>query len=324
LGWELEPIPAPDITDPNTVRELAKMTNNAYVREGEKDWYELERHWNHDPFGWEPDADGFRGHVFVSDDNSTVIVTIKGTSPEWFLSDGGPTARKDKLNDNLLFSCCCARVNFTWKWSGVCDCFKGGSQCGQDCVEDALIEKSLFYNVGTNLYNNITYLYPDAKIWFTGHSLGGALASLLGVTFGVPVVAFEAPGEKLASKRLHLPIPPSTDHVTHFYNTGDPIAMGTCNGVLSSCSVAGYALETRCHLGQTAVWDTINELGWASDIRNHGIQAVVDKLLAEDGDWYTKKKKGEADHDGPVRSLPVPKPEDDDCLASECYEWEFV
>lgn len=40
-----------------------------------------------------------------------------------------------------------------------------------------------------------------------GHSLGGALAGLLGVTFGVPVVAFEAPGEKMAARRLHLPSP---------------------------------------------------------------------------------------------------------------------
>jgi hypothetical protein len=50
-------------------------------------------------------------------------------------------------------------------------------------------------------------MYPDSNIWIIGHSLGGALASLLGVTFGAPVVAFESPGEKIASKRLHLPSP---------------------------------------------------------------------------------------------------------------------
>jgi putative lipase involved disintegration of autophagic bodies len=57
--------------------------------------------------------------------------------------------------------------------------------------------------VGAQSEDEIIYLIS------TGHSLGGALASLLGVTFGAPVVAFEAPGEKLASKRLHLPIPVS-------------------------------------------------------------------------------------------------------------------
>jgi lipase ATG15 len=72
-----------------------------------------------------------------------------------------------------------------------------------------------------NLYNNVSYMYPNANIWLSGHSLGGALSSLIGVTFGAPVVAFEAPAEKLAAARLHLPSPPSTQHITHFYHTAD-------------------------------------------------------------------------------------------------------
>lgn len=44
-------------------------------------------------------------------------------------------------------------------------------------------------------------------MWIIGHSLGGALAGLLGNTFGAPVVAFDAPGEKMAAARLHLPTP---------------------------------------------------------------------------------------------------------------------
>ena len=35
------------------------------------------------------------------------------------------------------------------------------------------------------------------------------MASLIGATFGPPVVAFEAPGEKVAAARLHLPSPVS-------------------------------------------------------------------------------------------------------------------
>lgn len=46
-------------------------------------------------------------------------------------------------------------------------------------------------------------------MWIIGHSLGGALASLLGATFGAPVVTFESPGERLAARRLHLPSPVS-------------------------------------------------------------------------------------------------------------------
>ena len=48
---------------------------------------------------------------------------------------------------------------------------------------------------------------PHSNIWVIGHSLGGALASLVGITFGLPVVTFESPGERLAATRLHLPSP---------------------------------------------------------------------------------------------------------------------
>jgi lipase ATG15 len=98
------------------------------------------------PFGWEPDADGFRGHVFATDDNSTVVVSIKGTSAGVF-GGGGPTVRKDKINDNLLFSCCCARVD--WSWTTVCGCYNGGWKCDHDCVQESLVEDSLFYTIGT-------------------------------------------------------------------------------------------------------------------------------------------------------------------------------
>jgi lipase ATG15 len=97
------------------------------------------------PFGWEEDADGFRGHVFATPDNSTVVLSIKGTSAGVF-GGGGPTVRKDKLNDNLLFSCCCARVD--WTWTTVCDCYRSSLKCDQTCVENALIEESLFYPTG--------------------------------------------------------------------------------------------------------------------------------------------------------------------------------
>lgn len=69
---------------------------------------------------------------------------------------GGPTAKKDKLNDNLLFSCCCARVD--WTWTTVCGCYRGGWKCDQNCVEDALVEDSLFYPIGT------VSLYADSSI----------------------------------------------------------------------------------------------------------------------------------------------------------------
>jgi lipase ATG15 len=111
------------------------------------------------PFGWDEDDDGFRGHVFTTADNSTVVISIKGTSAGLF-GGGGPTARKDKLNDNLLFSCCCARVDFTW--SPVCGCHAGGWKCDRDCLESSLIEDSLFYPIGTVRHFSICRHRPDS------------------------------------------------------------------------------------------------------------------------------------------------------------------
>lgn len=75
-------------------------------------------------------------------------------------------------------------------------------------MREALLDDDIFYSPGVvgilaaayasadltlltqNLYNNLTYLYPNANIWIVGHSLGGALSSLLGATFGAPVGIF--------------------------------------------------------------------------------------------------------------------------------------
>ena len=49
-------------------------------------------------FGWQ--SDGLRGHIYATDDNSLVVVSIKGTSAG--LWTGGPTGEKDKINVSLL------------------------------------------------------------------------------------------------------------------------------------------------------------------------------------------------------------------------------
>ncbi|KIK64390.1 hypothetical protein GYMLUDRAFT_161215 [Collybiopsis luxurians FD-317 M1] len=307
LAWSSSETRAPNPRHRATLLTLAKMTANAYTEPDKKNWYDLGPDWNSTfSYGWEPDSDGFRGHVFVSTDNSTVVVSIKGTSVP--ILGGGPTMKKDKLNDNLLFSCCCARVGPTW--STVCDCYRSGNKCDMRCVETALVEESLFYSVGINLYNNLTYMYPEANIWVIGHSLGGALASLVGVTFGAPVIAFEAPGETMAAQRLHLPSPPSTHYVTHVFHNADPIPMGVCNGVTSTCANAGFAMESRCHLGKTMLYDTVGKLGWRVGVQNHPIATIIDNMLNED--W----EKPDPEKGLPGRETPELADEDPDCSVS--------
>lgn len=181
----------------------------------------------------------------------------------------------------------------------------------------------MYYPLITDLYNNISYRYPSSQIWVTGHSLGGALASLIAYTFGVPAVTFEAPAERMAAKRLHLPMPPGSQRrrdgdgqrepsgegadaglpavpVTHVFHNGDPIAMGTCTGASSLCGSAGYAMESTCHAGQVVLYNTTGLLGWRENIATHRIATLVEDLLTEDWgervrrEWRLNHSKGKA------------------------------
>ncbi|OCF74904.1 lipase [Kwoniella mangroviensis CBS 8886] len=359
--WDDVEVIAPDIKDRQTLITLAKITSNAYVLPDSGEWWPVGKWNNHTvPFGWEDNADGLRGHIFADPKNETVIISIKGTSAG-VLGSGGPTAKNDKFNDNLLFSCCCARVDFSW--TPVCDCYAGGWRCEQTCLEDSLVNESVYATVGTNLYNNVTYMYPDATIWLVGHSLGGSLSAMVGLSFGAPAVTFEAPGDKLASKRLHLPLPPGMPAdktgITHVYHTADPIPIGACNGAYSGCYAAGFALESKCHTGQTILYDTVTVKGWSVDIRTHRITDIIEKVLADPwpetdkpkkpstqpfhisnlglGQWWGWGRKGpqpgkggdhdsdgdeDADDGGWEKHGGVPIAEaEDDCV--DCYRWEF-
>lgn len=296
LQWEDHDIAVPDMKDRDTFISLATISLNAYVRypqdqkeKEESDWRDVDGVIPDEgsegiEFGW--DDVGLRGHVFVSEDGNTIIIGIKGTLGATLPGGGSEdTATQDKVNDNLLFSCCCARVGYLW--TTVCDCYEKTYTCNQDCLERELMRKDRYYQAVLDIYNNVTAIYnPEEKnIWVTGHSLGGSLASLLGRTYGLPVVAIEAPGEMLASKRLHLPqapgIPRYMEHIWHIGNTADPLYMGVCNGALSSCNVAGYAMETACHTGLQCVYDVVGEKGWRVNLLNHRIHTVIDDIIMQ-------------------------------------------
>ncbi|KAK6864259.1 lipase ATG15 [Apiospora arundinis] len=285
-AWTIDDVPGPDVTDKETVISMALVAADAYVEKpGMPDWDEVGRPFNRSAdFGWE--TDGLRGHIWADESNSTVIIGLKGTSPAVF--DGEGTTTNDKINDNLFFSCCCAQQG-QWTWHQVCDCATGTYSCNNTCVKKSLHEESRYYQAARELYSNVTEMYDSANIWVVGHSLGGAVSSLLGLTYGLPVVTFEAVPEALAASRLGLPAPPHADPqypqtreftgAAHFGHTADPIYIGTCNGATASCSFAGYALETSCHTGSECVYDTVADKGWRVGIGTHKIRSVINDVL---------------------------------------------
>lgn len=285
-AWTMDEVPSPDITDKATVLSLAYMAADAYVeREGDYEWEEVGSHFNRsDDFGWE--TDGLRGHIWMDDTNSTVVIGLKGTSAAVF--DGEGTTTNDKINDNLFFSCCCAQQG-QWSWHQVCDCATGTYACNNTCVKEAIMDEHRYYTAARELYSNVTERYPDATIWLTGHSLGGAITSLLGLTYGLPAVTFEAVPEALAASRLGLPVPPGADHDApqtrkftgsyHFGHTADPVYIGTCNGATATCSFAGYAMESMCHTGRECVYDVVADKGWRVGIGTHKIRSVISDVI---------------------------------------------
>lgn len=121
-----------------------------------------------------------------------------------------------------------------------------------------------------------------------------------------------------------------------------------CTGALSTCNLVGFALESKCHTGQTIVYDAVGKLGWSVDIRTHRIGVIIERLLVPDWDkdsvkqasvkerpvftqptiikqdhsgwfswgwpWPRKGKRGENDEhdDEPAPDEPVDEPVEDD------------
>jgi lipase ATG15 len=308
--WTIDDLPGPNVTDKETVLSFARMASNAYILEPNTgDWVDVGGGFNYtEDFGWE--SDGLRGHIFADTENSTVVIGLKGTSPAMF--DGSDTTTNDKVNDNLFFSCCCGQGG-QYLWRQVCDCQTSAYTCNSTCLVTALREKNRYYYAAQDLYHNATALYPDAEIWMAGHSLGGAVASFLSLTFGHPALTFEAVPEAMPASRLGLPVPPGHQIGSlqqrrpmtggyHFGHTADPVYMGTCNQATSVCTFGGYAMQSVCHTGQKCVYDTVKDFGWRVGIGTHKIVEVIRDVIEK--------------YDAPALCQPY-------LNCTDCYTWQY-
>ncbi|KAI8923234.1 Alpha/Beta hydrolase protein [Entophlyctis helioformis] len=328
----------PDHTDPETVLNFARFTYDAYYEPDDKAWTPVPG-WNvTGRFGWRDG--GIRGYLFIDETEEILVIVIKGTSLSTPIGSG-PTAKLDKLNDNMMFSTSCLLRESNFDGS--------------------------YYNLAQTIYLAVKEWFPKhTNIWMAGHSLGGALAALVALTNDLPSFSFESPGDLLFATRLGL-VPDVVDPteflgslpIYHFGNDGDPIFLGICTGVTSSCYWLEYALETKCHIGHECMYtEKMSKKMWpwsatASASASDQSKAAIGPAAVRDsarsqlhrlGNPHSLPSThtlndGKVDAEGsiqfhsidfvikrflePATSVPkcVTKPQ---CLKSECPTWSFV
>lgn len=304
--WHPDYVMGPDVKDKQTILNFANMSEDAY-KPGRDDpeWLDVGEDYSSSiPFGWEDS--GIRGHVFSDDTNSTVILSVKGTTVAMF--EGNGTSGRDKDNDNLFGSCCCGQGG-PYLWRQVCDCMTGTYACDQACVKDELLKPNRYFEATLELFDEVVQLYPKANIITAGHSLGGVLASFIGLRHGIPSITFETYPQALAAARLGLAVKGQDSPLRkntggfHFGHTADPIYMGTCNGGSSFCSIAGYSFETVCHTGKRCAYDVVKDWGWRQSTSTHRLRYAIDNVYAK--------------YDEAASCV------DEDVNCVDCYLWKF-
>lgn len=208
---------------------LLRMSIEAY-KEEEEDVSKFKLLYS---YGYE--KDGLRLKVFIS--KETIVIATKGTTLYFHGIGLGPTGQNDREMDNLMFSEC------DWRETGC------------EYQKKIRIDKLKYLSDLENLIRMTSKIFKGYRIILTGHSLGGALSSLMSLKFGIPAVLFSSPGDKYVSNILGFSHRDS--RITHIGICEDSLFVGVC-GYL--CPLMGYSINTTCHLGQTVCFSQEKKL----------------------------------------------------------------
>lgn len=283
-----------------TVYELAKMSNNVYYSMESKYWLNttLDKVENRTI-----ENDTVKAYLFTNNARDKIVISFKGTSVYWtnqntlrventsniHENSGGilqnkdktcalSTSVNDKYNDNLFFSCCFYKQSSLFK---VCDGCQGleNSECCSKCYGTSLDYNKNYINMVRKIVDNVKmdYDFNNIDIYFTGHSLGGMLASIASIMYDKPAITFETPGDIHYIKRSGIN-DSGSNKIYHFGHDADPIFTGTCG---STCSMFGYNINTKCHSGFTCLYDAKKKLGYTESILNHRIEYIIKNVIPQ-------------------------------------------
>lgn len=231
-------------------------------------------------------TDSLKGIVFTS--NDTTVIAFKGTSLTFLGIDSSNTSQKDKFFDNVMFNC---------------------------HPDISKMKEVLYIDAAQRIYEQIKHRYPKNKIILAGHSMGAAIASIIGRKNNEYVLAFASPGEKQIINALGLEETkketntPRTllQNLFHRLNTNtihigdcsDAIFRGACNGAIDVCKIAGYNIKTRFHTGRSFCYNKNTDFS----LLNHPAYAIIEYLKKERWDSYeidqTNSKNNECEKDDP-------------------------
>jgi len=294
----------PDYTN---VKTMALMSYNAYLELNDTNWekvpYNITKPINND-------LDNVRGYLFKKDNVN--IIAIKGTTinfvPDAFaplrrtelvnntkvIKDyytfnqeafNNPTVKNDRFNDNMFFSCCYYKQSKDYidylNNNTVCHTERSKKICNKSCYTESTNIELNYINIITSIIENMKkdINFDTETVVFTGHSLGGFLATVLGMKYNKQVISFDSPGTRHYINLLNLQ--GNTEQIYHFSHTADSIAHGHCGVV---CKIWGYNLDTECHIGNTCIYDSKKKLGYFDGIRYHQLKWIIDYILPH---WET-------------------------------------
>ncbi|KRH92580.1 putative lipase essential for disintegration of autophagic bodies inside the vacuole [Pseudoloma neurophilia] len=182
-------------------------------------------------------TDSLKGIIYTSGD--TTVIAFKGTSLTFLGIDSSNTSQKDRIFDNIIFDC----------------------KPSYDRMKEVL-----YIDAAQRIYDQVKQKYPKNKIVLTGHSMGAAIASIIGHKNQEYVLAFASPGDQRIITALELKeIKKETKsprtmiqnlffrigtNIIHIGDCSDAIYRGACNGSIDVCKIAGYNIKTRCHTGR--------------------------------------------------------------------------
>lgn len=294
---ELDQIFVNDMLDYNNIHDLMYMTHDSYLYINDSTWKDIPYNTTIDISLGIPE-NTVQGYVFSDKLRNLNIISIKGTTlTEIFgynnFRDFG-LPKNDKINDNLFYSCCFYKQSKIFKNILDNTCKKKGENkksCSKKCFSRASDIEVNYLTIGDSIVSNLRNIidFDNSRVIFTGHSLGGTIATYLGIKYNKPVITFNSPGEKKYFDLAGISKINKQNHknIYHFGHNADTIINGNCG---SLCWLFGYNINTKCHIGNTCMYNAKDKLGLSESIYTHRLTYLIDTILPNWRDDFPKCK----------------------------------